>query len=1589
MKKIILKSERIKGIGEFLSDKTLDRKALLDISRQELLDLGLRNPLINHGKNRGLKILNGDSSSIYNNLVIDGKSCSFQPLEEESAAPVNSDIDDSKNDNKSIGYHSRIQGNGNRLLTALDPEKLATKLLRIFSESRTIIEEQGINALYLALGMFHWLESPSSQIDRAAPLVLIPIELQRGNALEKFKAKYSGGEIDSNLSLYTKMKNDFNLVLPDFPDQDDFIFSQYIGEVKSAIFSSRRFYINENEVVLGFFSFNKFLMYKDLDGSNWPENNKPHDAKIFDFLFGDGFTESASQISEEAFLDDLPEFEDVSFVFNADSSQTSAILDIRHGMNLVVKGPPGTGKSQTIANIISDGLAQGKKILFVSEKMAALEVVKRRLDSVGLGDACLELHSHKTNKKDVLAELKRTFELGKPKYKDDEGFESRLRDVKKKLNEYCDAIKTPILDSRTTPIMAIGHISKLNAQFANIEKYSIFGNPIVPNSSRALFLQNMEMLNQVQNTAATINRSPENPFLGVTKKEILPSDIARIEELFTNLQTSIKHVIFHSNIIGHLLLDNQPENLPEAMDAIAVSKAILNSGEFLGASIDIELLMRNESAIRTAFAYYQQIEKLHGRHRDYISPEAWNLDFSSIKNEILQYRKDVFRLFKPQYRAARNAAAMLYKKNRPIFDKKVLLLMADIENERYCRAALLDASEVLEKSLGLHWKDNESDWTLIMKVVETAKDINKKVSAGTLPIWIFDVFRTPVHIDNLKIAVDNLQNSVDTFYTLLNEAADTLECPSAKLISDNKFGIILQALEFWQSQTGQMSKIVHLNHLGELCANSGLHEYFKIAQVWNHADYLLADLYSLQWYKALLDEAYKARPILRNFDADGQFGNINTFKDLDKRLLAQTMLRLADKHWSEIPRYEANGQVGILRNEFEKKRRLMPLRKLLDKSGRAIQAIKPVFMMSPMSIATYLVPDACHFDLVVFDEASQVKPVEAFGALIRAKQAVVVGDEKQMPPTSFFDRTVSSDDEIEDDEEVPIGSDKESILKLFLGKGCPSKELRWHYRSKHESLIAVSNYKFYQNGLVLFPSPDEKNEKKGIRLRHYPETSYDRGGSRTNREEARLVAEAVIRHAQEEQNSSLLVVAFSKTQAHAIEDELEILRRKHKQLEDFFSSSKVEPFKVRNLETVQGDERDVVFISVGYGKSSDGYVSMNFGPLNKEDGWRRLNVLITRARSRCEIFTNMTSSDIDCEKAKSAGVEALKTYLEYAETGRLGNSKPNLRDDDSPFEYAVYEALTSLGLNVEKQIGTAGFFIDMAIVDPSKPGKYILGIECDGATYHSARSARDRDRLRQYVLETLGWKLHRIWSADWLVNKSQEINRLLEAYNNALAEQKKSESVPKHDISRIERENSGNSTGIRSDSMPRVENSGNEYICARLNINLCGNPVHLLGNAFISNLINQVVTVESPVHTSEVFRRITSACGIKRQGNRITAAFESAVAYGVSKRAYTKRSDFLWTNEMSEKGVLFVRNRNSLPPASYKLEFVAPEEIEYAVKEIAMKSFEIARIDLPTEVCRLFGFSRSSSGMASSIDSVIGNMIKEGRVRENKGLISV
>ena len=737
--------------------------------------------------------------------------------------------------------------------------------------------------------------------------------------------------------------------------------------------------------------------------------------------------------------------------------------------------------------------------------------------------------------------------------------------------------------------------------------------------------------------------------------------------------------------------------------------------------------------------------------------------------------------------------------------------------------------------------------------------------------------------------------------------------------------------------------------------------------------------------EALWKRATKDDPSLAQIDGSARSAEVASFQELDRRRIQIVRQEVIARYLDQRPNGYA-GEVGIIKGEIGKKRGHRPVRKLINDAGDAVTRLKPVFLMSPLSVAQFLPPGKLTFDLLVIDEASQISPEEALGAIARARQVVIVGDHKQLPPTNFFKTVSAGSDETEGPDEEDVGlanalrpSHYESILTLARSRGMSERLLAWHYRSKHPSLIALSNSECYANRLLLPPSPFLKTDEFGLSLVTTPRGHYDRGGTSRDLIQAQFIAEAIAKHMREFRHKSLGIACLSAQQRDAVDDMIDKAGIRS-DVEAF--CPKGERLFIKNLEAIQGDERDVIYISVGYGVATNqSKPFLNFGPVSKEGGERRLNVLASRAREKCLVFSSITASDIPADH-EVRGARMLRALLHYAETGNLSAGALPGGEFDSPFEEAVARVVQEAGYHVHSQVGVSSFRIDLGVIDPARPGQYVLGVECDGATYHRARSARDRDRLRQEVLEGLGWQLHRIWSTDWFRNPSREADRLIAAIREA-AENQRAPIIESDDHEAdpsiapeivsygIEPDETFEAVSFRA-KPSNIEAYEEHCLAAPRQRDLLKLPVSEIGRMALA-----VVEVEGPIHTDEVARRIREAFGLQKTGSNILAHVRKGLVHEARWGDLSQDGDF-WI--ISGREVQKIRDRRTASLQVRKAANIAPSEFRLAIITVLNESVSMSRDDLIVQTARLFGFDRTGPELKQEIEKNISNLIAIGTI---------
>ncbi|MBN1403139.1 MAG: DUF3320 domain-containing protein, partial [Opitutales bacterium] len=703
------------------------------------------------------------------------------------------------------------------------------------------------------------------------------------------------------------------------------------------------------------------------------------------------------------------------------------------------------------------------------------------------------------------------------------------------------------------------------------------------------------------------------------------------------------------------------------------------------------------------------------------------------------------------------------------------------------------------------------------------------------------------------------------------------------------------------------------------------------------------------------------------------------FRRIDESLTKMASKTVAALVASGKPRMDAKdkpadfGEVGALNTEMSKRSRHKPIRKLIAEIPTILPKLKPCLLMSPLSVAQYL--DASHppFDVVVFDEASQIPVSDAIGVMARGKQVIVTGDPQQLPPTSFFQRGMElSDEEFTLMEAEGIPEDAESILDECRARGLPDINLAWHYRSKHESLIAFSNHHYYGGSLLTNPEPEIRDE--GVKLVSV-DGVYDRGKSRTNLREAEEVVKAIAAHYRDEKlhGVSIGVVTFNSQQQSLIETLLDAERQKDAELDMLIANDEREPLFIKNLENVQGDERDVIIFSTTYGKDESGRPSNNFGPINKPGGHRRLNVAITRARLGVVVFTSLRPEDIDLSRTKERGPRHLKAYLEFAARGKLSLPaiiKGESRDEyDSGFELKVAEALRSQGWEVHTQIGCSSYRIDLAVVHPEHAGAYAIGIECDGATYHSSATARDRDRLRQSVLERLGWRIHRVWSTDWFRDYEKEKTRLFEAVSKAIEnyspdgahlEQEQEEAVKAPAESEAQ---DAKSDEPIAEAAKAPDSAGVPYQMVQISQTMKGldpyNPATVEALRFA---IASVVDKEGPVALTLLCERIAAILEMKRSTTKLKDRLSEILPRNIP-RTKTSSNTFIWSSKAGPDAYKEFRVHDGNDDFRRALSDICPQEQANAMEHVVRSYQSVPTEDLLRQVVLLFGYNNLTQQM--------------------------
>jgi len=1359
---------------------------------ERLLDLSKRNQLIScplpkSSGRRSLLINHPSCEVLWSNIIEDQKSIEFPiPTKEEKSESKQLEIFSTEDQNVEKYRHLK-NTSSNGISTNQTPDETYKTLGVLMKKARISMEEMGFNILYLAFGFLNWKEiGDISENKLRSPLVLVPVRLSQKNLLSPIVLSMLDDEITPNYSLERKLRNDFGLNLPKWGDDTDL--AEYLNDIQQNV-KSRGWSVS-TDTQLSLYSFQKINMYRDLERNS--EKIKEH--HIVRALVGEWFDDGIDTSDIKSYDHDATEPREVFSVLDSDSSQQDAILLAKRGKSFVLEGPPGTGKSQTITNIIAELIASGKKVLFVSQKQAALEVVCKRLKNVGLENFCLTLHNHNAKKSEILDQFKRSLDMSDKRrslQQDADQNLYQLKTTRNALNCYRNELHTPIEPLNKT-------IYQVNGILANFEKYQdIDYNPINIGECTQEWLAQCE--NALKEVARVVEKSgyqEKNPWQGCVLSQItqvfkqrFSIDATRLSKLIVEGRLIFSEI---NKLLGiekdwsfnDVVVIERLYQLSKLSPQVPIDWLSVNLRRIIGCldeSIKAKLLRENSNELGS---FWKTIEVEYKQYIDIFT--KWNTIY---KNIIYDYDEGILsidnamaikELYSKEYRSWLRIFSIKYhkiQKNLRSYRRTIdslsyhdsLVLLDDIVETHTLKAEADKLFETIKSKV---------EWTLEFQslVRQLSLGVNYISSVCGCSHEFFGRFEN--NLMGLQNWRDNVKSDIDGF-------ADKFDDNRKKTFYSMPLQSLYESLVACKDNLDSLEYLIDYHNVENKLVELGIDTYLAKARENSLKATEIIPIFKKCVFRSWFDEIVSRFTSVDKFRQGLQDEAIASFKRLDKLHLEISKYCLMSKLISNIPsaNNENSKELSELRHEINKKKKHKPIRKLIALIPNLFSKLKPCVMMSPLSVSTYFGESNFEFDTVIFDEASQIRTEEAICAIFRGRQTIIAGDKMQLPPTDFFNSLIADSDESDEDEDGKtdgIGA-YESLLDeanlLF------KQTLLWHYRSRHEDLIAFSNTKYYDGRLITFPSSVEKTDDMGVEYVFVDGGTYDRGGNKGNRAEAVKVAELVFKHFDKYKNERTLgIIAFGKKQQIAIETAIMEKRKEDSTFESFFEEGREGAFFIKNLETVQGDERDTIILSVGYAPDTFGRFRMNFGPLSNDGGERRLNVAVTRARYNLKLVSSILPNNIDTNRTSGKGPKLLRLYIDFAMCGMNALLGENTTNDnvyfDSPFEEWVYEFLTGKGFDVKTQVGCSGYRIDMAVRHPKYKGRFAIGIECDGASYHSARTARERDRLRQTILEEMGWTLHRVWSTNWIRNNNVEKERLLTAIKQSIDNYREDDAIP-------------------------------------------------------------------------------------------------------------------------------------------------------------------------------------------------------------------
>lgn len=1389
------------------------------------------------------------------------------------------------------------------LRTYCDAKTLAETAARLIRKNREADEESGAKILYLAFGFLQYVGKEDSK-QRYAPLVLVPATLKRAKGNEDFSLETSDKEFFVNSTLLEYLKQEFNI---DVRGLGEDVSALKISEILSMVRAETANMKGWNvltDAYIATFSFQNYLMWNDIR-NHLPELKKN---RIVSALLNNRLEKQEFETPQEE-DDGYPS--KILLPLPSDSSQYSAVALSATGASFVLHGPPGTGKSQTITNIIANALSDKKRVLFVAEKKAALDVVKKRLDGIGLGEFCLELHSNKTDKAEVVKKLENTLLLNADDVAGN--FSARAEEIVALREE----LKAPVLALHKKRRLGVSVYQAMLLYLKNksapdvMDIESSFYDTLTEKKLSDCKSMILSAAAAAKECGGVFNSPFENVNLTEYTLEVRDSVFCACEVLMTEIRHFKAYLSLFLEFYRQKVSTITRRKL-ELLKNIAQSLASGKYNKYFAGVDEAEfyVFFNANKRLDDCLAYYNKYFKA----------------LVDIDKEYVQLKK--FLEVGGDYKL--NRAALTVAKR---LMRASIYPLAEEDIPKFLQTAV-EIYEAMERitdntALAKNFCDRGGD-IVFKKRTEFLADLNELHATCAVAFMDYnpDSFNGMCMRASCGYTMPVLEGFVKAYESFIRALKSFVRVTCA----DKNRLVEEDVLDHYAATAGAL--IDNVDMLPNWCMYRQTAEKLKKAGLSFVSDALESGKlkgenilagFEKNVYKNFLEINIPADPYLSRMTVGTLEDTIEKFRLAWEEFARLSKEKIRAQLISRLPKADDEGSLSVELSTFNRlaksNLRGTGLRALFAEIPELLKTVAPCMLMSPITVAQYIQPVSDAFDLVIFDEASQMTTAEAIGSIARAKAAIVVGDPRQLPPTAFFHSAYVDEENLENE-------DLESILDDCLALGLPERHLVWHYRSKHESLIAFSNGMYYDNRLCTFPSPDALENKVRLNL---VDGTYDRGFTKRNRKEAEALVAEVIRRLKDPvlSRSSIGVVTFSGAQQEDIERLLtkEILANKL----DAVAYDREEPIFVKNLENVQGDERDVILFSVCYGPDSTGRVSLNFGPLNQSGGWRRLNVAVSRAREEMVVFSTMTSAMIDLAKTSSKGVAGLKAFLEFAERGKttLAVRSDTVKGGAGIGRHIARE-IEGYGYDCRCDVGASDFKIDVAVVDPKNKHKFILGIVCDATDKFSVK---DRSVLQVQSLKRGNWNVMRVGCVSYFNNPKREVKRIKDMLDRLTGADKKA--------------------GVWLTKFKRPYRAVKET-GAETSVFITGGE----HDAEIMARLKEIVATEEPISREFLKKRCLATFGILKSGSKVESRLDSLIDGCGFRRERILGTDYFFK---TDKAILIGKFRVEDAPVLRKCEEdFTPYEMVSFIKGALEDRVALYMDELLVLVSNVFGVLRPS-----------------------------